>query len=246
VSGCLWRESVVSEANSVQRVRITFSKGERVKYISHLAVMRAWERMVRRADLPVAYSQGFNPRPKLAFASALSVGYTGRAELLDIELRQRAQPQALLARLEPELPAGFAVHMAWEVPLRAPSAQSQLRYAVYRVALEARQPADALRAELECLLSARELPRQKTVKGKVREYDLRPLIHDVWYDCPADGEHVVGLVLVHGSTGAGRVDEVTDELGMLEDLRSVERTRLIFDGEPIDLEAIKRRLSTGG
>jgi radical SAM-linked protein len=236
----------VSEAVAVQRVRITFSKGEMIKYISHLAVMRSWERIVRRADLPVAYSQGFNPRPGLAFASALSVGHTGRAEVLDIELRQRTEPQALPARLEPQLPPGFAVHMAWEVPLRASSAQSQLRFAVYRVVLEARQPADVLRAGVDRLLSARELLRQRTVKGKVREYDLRPLIHDMWCDCPSDGEHVVGLVLVHGSTGAGRVDEVSEELGMSEDLRSVERTRLIFDGEPIDLGVIKRDLSTGG
>jgi radical SAM-linked protein len=236
----------VSEAVAVQRVRIIFSKGETVKYISHLAVMRSWERIVRRADLPVAYSQGFNPRPKLAFASALSVGHTGRAEVLDIELRQRAQPQALPARLDPQLPVGFSVQMAWEVPMGAPSAQSQLRYAVYRVALEARQSADALRAGVDRLLSALELPRQRTVKGKVREYDLRPLIHDMWYDCLTDGEHVVGLALVHGSTGAGRVDEVSDELGMSEDLRSVERTRLIFDGEPIDLAVIKRDLNTGG
>lgn len=230
----------MSEVGSVQRVRITFSKGDAVKYISHLAVMRAWERIVRRADLPMAYSQGFNPRPKLAFASALSVGHTGRAEVLDIEMRRRAQPETLPAQLEPQLPVGFALHTAREVPLRAPSIQSQLRYAIYRVSLSVRQSADVLRAELDRLLSARELPRQRTVKGKVREYDLRPLIHDLWYDCPADGEHVVGMVLVHGNTGAGRVDEVADELGMLEDLRAVERTRLIFDGEPVDWEAIKR------
>ena len=68
----------------------------------------------------------------------------------------------------------------------------------------------------------------------------------MWYHCFTGGEHVLGLVLVHGSTGAGRVDEVSEELGMSEDLRSVERTRLIFDGEPIDLGVIKRDLSTGG
>ena len=189
----------MSEVGSVQRVRITFSKGAEIKFISHLAVMRAWERIVRRADLPMAYSQGFNPRPKLAFASALSVGHTGRAEILDIEMRRRVQLETLPAQLEPQLPVGFAVNTAREVPLRAPSIQSQLRHAIYRVSFRARQPADVLRAELDQLLSVSELPRQRTIKGKVREYDLRPLIHDLWYDCrvaPLIENHTVCNALV--------------------------------------------------
>jgi radical SAM-linked protein len=236
----------VSEAGPVQRVRLTFSKGEEVKYISHLAVMRAWERIIRRAELPVAYSHGFNPRPKLAFASALSVGYTGRAEVLDVELGRQVELRAILKRLAPQLPEGFTVAAIQEMPLRAPSAQSQLRYAVYRVSLDAQLPADVLQAGLDRLLSAAELPRQRTVKGKVRRYDLRPLVCELWYHSSRGGGHVLGMVLANSSTGTGRVDEVAGELGVLEDLRAVERTQLLFEGEPVDPDSIKRSFFEGG
>lgn len=220
----------MSESASVQRVRITFSKGEAVKYISHLSVMRGWERIVRRADLPVAYSQGFNPRPKLAFASALSVGYMGRAEILDLELRECVPVGVVLERLRPQLPAGFAVHSAVEISLRAPSAQSELRYSVYRVSLLTNQTAAGLQEKLDGLLSTSELPRRRVVKGKTREYDLRPLIHRLWYIDSHDATHVIGMTLANASTGAGRVDEVAEELGLLSEMRSVERIELIFGG----------------
>lgn len=236
----------MTEAGPVQRIRLTFSKADEVKYISHLAVMRAWERIVRRADLPVAYSHGFNPRPKLAFASALPVGYTGRAEVLDVELWRRVELRAILKQLAPQLPQGFTVGAIQEMPLRAPSAQSQLGYAVYGVSLDARLPAGVLREAVDHLLSAAELPRQRTVKGKVRRYDLRPLVHEVWYHSSSGEQHVVGMVLANSSRGAGRVDEVAAELGMLEDLRAVDRTHLLFEEEPVDLDSIKRSFFEGG
>jgi radical SAM-linked protein len=221
-------ECTVSESASVQRVRITFSKGEAVKYISHLSVMRAWERIVRRADLPIAYSHGFNPRPKLAFASALSVGYMGRAEILDLELRECMPVGDLLGRVRPQLPDGFAVHSVVEIPLRVPSAQSKLRYSVYHVSFLTDQTAGSLQEKLDRLLSASELPRRRVVKGKTREYDLRPLIHKLWYIGSQDATHVIGMRLANSSVGAGRVDEVAEELGLLSEMRSVERIELIF------------------
>jgi len=120
----------MSDKGATQRVRLIFAKGQEVKYVPHLGVMRAWERIVRRADLPVAYSQGFNQRPKLSFASALAGGYTGRREVLDLELREAMLVENLLARLNPQLPPGFRLHSAVEVPLHLASAHSLLRYSV--------------------------------------------------------------------------------------------------------------------
>ena len=76
-----------------QRLRLRFSKGEQLKYISHLDLARAWERAFRRAGLPVAHSQGFNPRPRLQIAAALPVGVTGRAEYLDVWLTEALVPE---------------------------------------------------------------------------------------------------------------------------------------------------------
>lgn len=212
-----------------------------MKYVAHLGVLRAWERIVRRACLPVAYSQGFNQRPKMTFASALSVGHTGRQEVLDLELREPMGLESVVARLRPQLPSGFCLHSAAEVPLEAPSTQSVLRHAVYRVVLDATQPAAEVIAGLTRLLSASTLPRLREVKGQSRAYDLRALIHDLWYIRSDERGHVVGMILVNRSAGAGRVDEVAAEMGL--SVKAVERLRLIFEGEPVDAAAIRQSLT---
>ena len=71
----------------MQRLRVTFSRGEELKYLSHLDVMRLWERALRRADLPLAYSQGFSPHAKISIAAPLPLGVTGERELMDIVLQ---------------------------------------------------------------------------------------------------------------------------------------------------------------
>ena len=230
----------MNDKGAVQRVRLIFAKGQEVKYVSHLGVMRAWERIVRRADLPVAYSQGFNQRPKLSFASALAVGYTGRREVLDLELKEVVPVGNLLSRLNPQLPPGFRLHSAVEIPLHAASTQSLLRYSVYEVVFSPRQPTETVCKRLTSLLSSPSLLRQREVKGHIRNYDLRPLIHDLWYIRSDDTGHAVGMVLVNQNSGAGRVDEVADELDLLGDLKAVERTHLIFAGDDVDWTTVKR------
>ena len=224
----------------VQRIRVVFSQGEPVKYIAHLAVMRAWERIMRRAAAPIAYSFGFNPRPKLTFASALAVGQTGRAEIMDVELNERLEPEELLRRLREQLPPGFAVHSAVEVPVRAPALQAEMCCAVYRVTLGPELSEEGVRAGLGELWAAERLPRQREVKGHVREYDLRPLIRDVWYVGRVADGHVVGLTLVADNTAAGRPDEVLKQLGWVAAARSIERVRMVFRGagdDPATLRA---------
>jgi radical SAM-linked protein len=112
-----------------QRLRLSFAKGEAIKYISHLDLARTWERVFRRAELPLAYSQGFNPRPRFQIAAALPVGVTGQSELLDIWLTDCLPAEEALARLRPVLPAGLDVSAAQEVELQVPSLQSQMRSA---------------------------------------------------------------------------------------------------------------------
>src|SRR5574337_1790772 len=83
--------------SSVQRIRFVFQKVGVLRFLSHLEVMRALGRALRRAGIAVAYSQGFNPQPKLSLALALPVGVEGRQELGDIELRAAMVPEELVA-----------------------------------------------------------------------------------------------------------------------------------------------------
>jgi radical SAM-linked protein len=75
-------------AEAVQRLRITFSQAGALRYVGHLDMVRTWERGLRRAGVPLAYSGGFNPGPRLYFASGLPLGATGRAEIVDVLLTE--------------------------------------------------------------------------------------------------------------------------------------------------------------
>src|SRR3990172_6617082 len=105
----------------MQRLRLTFSRGEAVKHLSHLALMRLWERALRRADLPLAYSQGFSPHPRLSLAAPLAIGVTSSAELMDIFLERRVSPLFLLKTLKGQLPGGIDLLEVLEVGLGLPS-----------------------------------------------------------------------------------------------------------------------------
>jgi radical SAM-linked protein len=212
-----------------QRLRITFAKGEALKYISHLDLARTWERAFRRAALPLAYSRGYNPRPRFQIAAALPVGVTGRSELLDIWLVDPLSPKALLARLGPVLPGGLELFDVTEVELRAPSLQSQMRAADYRILISSREPVEAIRTRISALMDLPTLLRQRQHKGRLQTYDLRPLIHRVTVDRGPGRQRTLNMRLQASPSGAGRPDEVLDALGLSLAPHMIERTNLHFE-----------------
>jgi len=211
-----------------QRLRITFAKGEPIKYISHLDLMRAWERALRRAQVPLAYSEGFNPRPKISIASALPVGFTGRGEVMDIVLSRRTSPYNFAKRLKLHLPPGLEIVSVEEVYLSLPSLQSQMRYAEYRVVVESKEALAEMEKRVEQVLSAQSLLHQRERKGRVTEYDLRPLIDSLWIEGREGAACVLGMRLQSDSQATGRPDEVLEVMGLGDMPRSIERTRCVF------------------
>ena len=91
----------------VTKVRLRFAKCGDLRLVSHRDIMRCLERMLRRARIPIALTQGFNPRPKMTFALALGLGIEGRSEVVDLELFEPLEPSELLFRLKSVAPAGF-------------------------------------------------------------------------------------------------------------------------------------------
>ena len=217
----------MSASLEVQRLRIVFAKQAELRYISHLDLMRAWERALRRARLPVAHTQGFNPRPRLLFAAALAVGWTGSAELLDLFLEQRVDLRLAARALLVQLPPGLEVSSITEVDLTLPSLPAQVSAAEYRIELAPGPSAAELGERVARLLAATSLPRRRERPDGVRSYDLRPLVQELrgglengcpllWARLQADG------------TATGRPDELVDELGLGPWLRSVERVQILF------------------
>jgi radical SAM-linked protein len=218
-----------------QRLRITFAKGEEIKYISHLDLMRLWERTLRRARLPLAYSHGFNPRPKIAVAAPLPVGFTSRGEVMDVVLDRHISPYNAVSTSEfakglvPHLPPGLEVLSVEEVYPKLPSLQSQVRAAEYWVTVfwdgsQEEMEGKLLAEQVRQLLVTEQLPRQR--RGK--DYDLRPLIEDLWVEGKEADGWVLGMRLRAGSQGTGRPDEVLDALGLAEKLYVVRRERLLM------------------
>ncbi|OGB89805.1 hypothetical protein A2625_05060 [candidate division WOR-1 bacterium RIFCSPHIGHO2_01_FULL_53_15] len=93
----------------MQKIKVKYRKGEEVKFISHRDLMRAFQRAIRRADLPVAYSQGFNPHMKISWGNALKVGAVSEAEFAEIQIDGWIRPHELVERLNRQLPRGLEI-----------------------------------------------------------------------------------------------------------------------------------------
>ncbi len=121
----------------VQRLRVTFGRGEELKYITHLDLMRFWERALRRAQLPVAYSEGFSPHAQLSLAAPLPVGTTSEAELMDVFMDERIAPKTFLLDATKQLPPAMAIVAVEEAGLALPALQADVRFAEYLVEVQA-------------------------------------------------------------------------------------------------------------
>jgi len=211
----------------VQRLRVRFSRGEELKYISHLDLMRLWERALRRAGLPLAYSEGYNPRPRLSLAVPLALGVTGEAELMDVYFSRWVSPQLFLKAVKPQLPRGLEVLEALIIGLTLPSLQSQVRFAVYRVGVVKETTAQAVEEAISDILAKSELPWQHSRDTGIRHYDLRSLIDDLWLIQWQEDKGVLGMRLRWDSQGAGRPEQVVAALGLAPP-SFIHRTRLIL------------------
>ncbi len=201
------------------RVRLTFTKGEPVRYIGHLDLHRALERIFRRARVPLAYSQGFNPRPRLNLASALPLGVTGRAELAEAWLEEEMPLEVLKVALNGSAAPGIQITELEPVPDKTPKLPNLIEAAGYRVALDEVPP--GLTNAVRDLLAADRI--QRTRKGKT--YDLRPLVEALSLENGSDGSGL--LIRLAARPGAtGRVDEVLLALGISLEKARAERVAL--------------------
>jgi radical SAM-linked protein len=202
------------------RIRITFVKQGALRYTGHLDLHKLWERAARRAELPLAYSQGFHPQPKMNMAAALPLGFSSRCEVMDMKLEQDIQLENLPTRLNNTLPSGLQVVDVEQVDERAPALQTQVLSAEYEVTLTEAVDRSELQRKLDSVIGSNSIPRER--RGKT--YDLRPLIEEV--SVLSDGRIFMRLLAREGATG--RPEEVLDVLGIAFEGTRIERTRLIF------------------
>jgi radical SAM-linked protein len=210
----------------MQRLRIRFSRGQELKFISHLDIMRLWQRALHRAGLPLAYTEGFSPHPRISLAAPLAVGVTSQVELADVFCSKWVSPHSFTTALSQQLPPGIAILEVHMVAPTLPSLQSQVRYAEYEVEVETAKQGAEVKAALERLLSLEQLPWHHQRDTGTRSYDLRALINDLWLvDC--NGHGTIGMRLRCDSSGSGRPEQVAAALGFGHPI-SIHRTKLIL------------------
>jgi radical SAM-linked protein len=163
-----------------KKYRLAITKGEEIRYVSHLDYMRAVERAVRRSKLPAAYSEGFNPHMKMAFASALSVGVASEAEYMDIELTEELDPAAVGGALARQLPTGIAVRGVRAVGAGRAALMAVVNLATYRIRVPL--PADALEAaeaSVNAFNAASAVPYVKESPKGRREIDVKNFVRSI-------------------------------------------------------------------
>ena len=212
----------------MQRLRIRFSRAEELKYISHLDLMRLWQRALNRAGIRLAYSEGFNPHPRLSLAAPLALGVTSQAELIDIVLEKWSSPHSFDAALGRQLPAGIEILQTFNTALPLPSLQSQVSFAEYAVKIKTDKSREEVETALESLLKLDSLPWQHQRDTGPRHYDLRKLVDDLWLIDWRKDFCTIGMRLRCDNSGSGRPEQVAAALGFEKYPDSIHRNKLIL------------------
>ncbi|MFW5691369.1 MAG: TIGR03936 family radical SAM-associated protein [Chloroflexota bacterium] len=204
-------ERRADETPIVQRLHIIFGKHGALKYTGNLDVSKVWERVLRRANLPILYTQGFNTRPRIQLATALPLGITSDCEIIDVALRERLPTlDGISQQLEAVAPDGLKVVRVDDVPVNSPPLQTSVRSAEYRIHFEDAIAPEVLRERVMALL-ARDRVIKEIVRKRRKSYvDLRPLILELIVDEAGD----LIAHLATGERGSMRPDEVLVEMGL--------------------------------
>jgi len=212
------REQPQQQPPPVQRLRIRYAKRGRLRFTSHRDFSRAFERAVFRARIPMAYSSGFNPHPRISYAGAAPTGSASEAEYLEIALSEPMDPSRAHAMLDEALPDGLDV---LEVVVSAGgSLAERLEVSRWQITVED-LTAEDLRSKVEALLELEEVVVERMTKKGVRSFDARGAVLGAEVaEGPADRAPcaILDVVLRHGSPSV-RPDDVLAALAQASGLR---------------------------
>ncbi len=207
---------------------LVFYKGGLLKFVGHLDVMRTMQRALRRAEIPLAYSQGFNPHPLMGFASPLALGCTGEQEIMEIKIEQDMDDAVVLERLNEQLPVGLQILDCRTIEEQGPSAMAKVQAALYRIRFPEGE---------EWVGIIDDFVRQEqiflTKLGKVRgrkqqvKVDIKPWIYDLQFE----DERTVLLLCACGSE-----QNLKPELFVHEIYKQIGKEKLKYSEEMSRLE----------
>ena len=215
-------------APAVQKLRIRYTKRGRLRFTSSRDFQRALERALRRADVPMAFSAGFHPHPKISYANAAATGTASEAEYVEIAVTSRVDPESVRVALDEALPDGIDIV---EVVEAAPGALADRLEASDWLLVYAGLPLDVLRAAVEALLAKEVAEVTRVTKSGPRTFDVRGAIvsartgspSDTAADAPASlaipADCAILRMVVRHTTPAVRPDDILTALREIADLQ---------------------------
>ncbi|GAA2458231.1 TIGR03936 family radical SAM-associated protein [Streptomyces mauvecolor] len=204
----------------MQRIRLRYTKRGRLRFTSHRDFQRAFERALRRAEVPMAYSAGFTPHPKVSYANAAPTGVGSEAEYLEIALTAQRDPEKLRALLDESLPTGLDIVDAVEV--RTSGLADRLTASVWELRLDG-VTVDAAEKAVATFLAAETVEVQRKTKNGMRTFDTRGAVAELQAlpaqaDRPLDDACAILRLVVRHLTPAVRPDDVLSGLQAVADL----------------------------
>ncbi|NNE09220.1 MAG: DUF2344 domain-containing protein [Gemmatimonadetes bacterium] len=155
------------------RIRFRFTKQGVNRFLSHLELQRVFRLAVRRARLPIAYTQGFNPHLRLSFGRPLPTGWTGREELVEFVFHESIDPAAVVSALNEQFPEGIRLAGGEVVALHGPSMDGMEMEIVWTASLREGTLSEAHRRAIDSFLESESIYVEETRKRKVRRVDIR-------------------------------------------------------------------------
>ncbi len=185
------------------KIRIKFSKHGNTRYVGHLDIMRYFQKAMRRADIPIRYSEGFSPHQVMSFAAPLGIGIESDSEYLDIEVTDSIDSSEAIKRLNSVMCEGIEIIEWKQLPDNSKTAMSQVASADYFVLCECNDISPLDKAEI--------LVEKETKSGELKRVDIKPMLYSV--------KKSEGGLLMHvaqGSSGNLKPETVMKALGIDE------------------------------
>ncbi|MDD4495343.1 MAG: TIGR03936 family radical SAM-associated protein [Eubacteriales bacterium] len=231
-------------------IRCIYTRGDKVKYISHLDLLRVFERALRRAELPVQFSEGYNPRPKIVFALPLPVGVTSEGEYADITFCSQIPADDFMQQINKELPDGIRIIDAWEHQPKS-NVMAEVENAIYELTASydgthenAEETYEDAKEIIDGIMMKSKLTVEKKTDKGAKDIDIRPMIKDMTIveqdsdECNKinNGNNVLMLkIAVKVSAGSRenlRPDLVANALGIASEgrmqVQRIHRVRLLL------------------
>jgi len=184
-------------------IRLKFTKGNEVKYISHLDLMRVFQRAIRRTGIPIAYSSGFNPHQEISFGAPLSLGVTSDAEYVDFKLAEPMDVQEIKKSLNNSLPEGIRILEGIKLGDSPKSAMSIVTHARYRITVNIENVApDSLSKNIETFTAQENIKvmKEQPKKGfELKEIDIKPMIVSMKLTESRETMYIIDCLLLCGS-----------------------------------------------